>query len=193
MAATALAVQRKTGLATSSSMPAAPLASFAMAPIAIVLIATVAGPVPCSGSACCTAALPAVLVLKAIRALAAQAAASSGKQALSARQQSATLGTPSYRYLSLGFLSAVFMWHSGQHICRVLWRPAGCHPKIGGWALAMIGLFQHRRSLAMVGRRTLAHEVALGRCCMRPVGWPCLFFFAPKTPAVMLIFAAVMA
>ena len=140
-------------------------------------------------------ALPAAFVLRGnAKALAVQAAAASGTSALSARQAIAqAMATPSYRYLSLGFLVCGFhVAFLATHLPGVV-AACGLPPEIGGWALAMIGLFNIVGSLAM--------GWAVGRWCMKSLlalvyatrGLAVLvFLLAPKTPAVMLVFAAVM-
>lgn len=167
-----------------------------MAPIAIGLTAAVgwASAMQWLG-ALVLLALPAVWVLKGnSRALAAQAAAASGQKTLSAREAiGQALATPSYRYLSLGFLVCGFhVAFLATHLPGVI-AACGLPPAIGGWALAMIGLFNIVGSLAMgwaVGRWRMKSLLSLlyatrGLAVL-------IFLLAPKTPAVMLIFAAVM-
>ena len=69
----------------------------------------------------------------------------------------------------------------------------GLPPEIGGWALGMIGLFNIVGSLAMgwaVGRWRMKSLLAL-LYATRGIA-VLIFLLAPKTPAVMLVFAAVM-
>ena len=139
--------------------------------------------------------VPAVWVLKGnSNALAAQAAAASGQKALTTREAiSQALATPSYRYLAAGFLVCGFhVAFLATHLPGVI-AACGLAPEVGGWALAVIGLFNIVGSLAMgwaVGRWRMKSLLSL---LYATRGLAVLvFLFAPKTPAVVLIFAAVM-
>ncbi|WP_296447749.1 MFS transporter [Rhodoferax sp. UBA5149] len=195
-ASTRLVPPEKRGLATGIVNAGGSFGQFAMAPIAVGLTAAVgwASAMQWLG-VLILLALPAVWVLKGnSNALAAQAAAASGSQALSARQAiRQALATPSYRYLSLGFLVCGFhVAFLATHLPGVV-AACGLPPAIGGWALAMIGLFNIVGSLAMgwaVGRWRMKSLLALVYATR---GLAVLvFLLAPKTPAVMLVFAAVM-
>ncbi|MEO8024261.1 MFS transporter [Polaromonas sp.] len=197
MAATARLVPlEKRGFASGIVNAGGSFGQFAMAPIAVGLIAAVgwANAMQWLG-VLLLLALPAVWVLKGnSNALAAQAAAASGKKALSAREAiSQALATPSYRYLSLGFLVCGFhVAFLATHLPGVV-AACGLPPEVGGWSLAMIGLFNIVGSLAMgwaVGRWRMKSLLAL---LYATRGLAVLvFLLAPKTPAVMLVFAAVM-
>ncbi len=197
MAATARLVPlEKRGFASGIVNAGGSFGQFAMAPIAVGLTAAVgwANAMQWLG-VMLLLALPAVWVLKGnSNALAAQAAAASGKKALSAREAiSQALATPSYRYLSLGFLVCGFhVAFLATHLPGVV-AACGLPPEVGGWSLAMIGLFNIVGSLAMgwaVGRWRMKSLLAL---LYATRGLAVLvFLLAPKTPAVMLIFAAVM-
>ena len=108
-------------------------------------------------------ALPAVFTLKGnANALAAQAAVASGQTTLSARQAiGQALATPSYRYLAAGFLICGFhVVLLATHLPGVI-AACGLAHELGGWALALIGLFNIvRQSGHGLGSRALAHEVA---------------------------------
>jgi MFS family permease len=195
-ASTRLVPPEKRGLATGIVNAGGSFGQFAMAPIAIGLTAAVgwASAMQWLG-ALVLLAVPAVLVLKGnSNALAAQAAASSGVKALSARQAiSEALATPSYRYLAAGFLVCGFhVAFLATHLPGVV-AACGLPPEVGGWSLAMIGLFNIVGSLGMgwaVGRWRMKSLLAL---LYATRGLAVLvFLLAPKTPAVMLIFAAVM-
>ncbi|WP_092007238.1 MFS transporter [Polaromonas sp. OV174] len=197
MAASArLVPAQKRGLATGIVNAGGSFGQFAMAPIAIGLTAAVgwASAMQWLG-VILLLALPAVWVLKGnSRALAAQAAATSGLKPLSAREAiRQALATPSFVYLSLGFLVCGFhVAFLATHLPSVV-AACGLPPEVGGWALATIGLFNIIGSLAMgwaVGRWRMKSLLALlyairGAAVL-------IFLLAPKTPAVMLIFAAVM-
>jgi MFS family permease len=197
MAATARLVPlEKRGFASGIVNAGGSFGQFAMAPIAVGLTAAVgwANAMQWLG-VMLLLALPAVWVLKGnSNALAAQAEAASGKKALSAREAiSQALATPSYRYLSLGFLVCGFhVAFLATHLPGVV-AACGLPPEVGGWSLAMIGLFNIVGSLAMgwaVSRWRMKSLLAL---LYATRGLAVLvFLLAPKTPAVMLIFAAVM-
>jgi MFS family permease len=169
---------------------------FAMAPIAVGLIASVgwAGAMQWLG-ALVLLALPAAWVLRGnSNALAAQAAAASGMRALSAREAIAqALATPGYRYLAAGFLVCGFhVAFLATHLPGVI-AACGLPPEVGGWALAVIGLFNIAGSLLMgwaVGRWRMKSLLAL-LYATRGVA-VLVFLLAPKTPAVVLVFSAVM-
>lgn len=186
----------KRGLATGIVNAGGSFGQFAMAPIAIGLI-SVAGWASAMQwlGVLVMIALPAVWVLKGnSTAQAAQAAAASGTRPLTARQAIAqALATPSYRYLSLGFLVCGFhVAFLATHLPGVI-AACGLSPEIGGWALAMIGLFNIVGSLAMgwaVGRWRMKSLLTL---LYATRGLAVLvFLLSPKTPTVVLVFAAVM-
>jgi MFS family permease len=186
----------KRGLATGIVNAGGSFGQFAMAPIAIGLI-SVAGWASAMQwlGLLVMLALPAVWVLRGnSTAQAAQAAAASGTRPLSARQAIAqALATPSYRYLSLGFLVCGFhVAFLATHLPGVI-AACGLSPEIGGWALAMIGLFNIVGSLAMgwaVGRWRMKSLLTL---LYATRGLAVLvFLLSPKTPTVVLVFAAVM-
>ena len=186
----------KRGLATGIVNAGGSFGQFAMAPIAIGLTAALgwASAMQWLG-VLVLLALPAALVLKGnSNALAAQAAAASGKKALTAREAiRQALSTPSYNYLSLGFFVCGFhVAFLATHLPSVV-AACGLPPEVGGWSLAMIGLFNIVGSLAMgwaVGRWRMKSLLALlyatrGLAVL-------IFLLAPKTTTVMLLFAAVM-
>ncbi len=184
------------GLATGVVNAGGSFGQFAMAPIAIALMAGAgwAGAMQWLGILILLA-LPAVWVLKGnSKLLAAQSAAASGTRPLTARQAiGQALATPSYRYLSLGFLVCGFhVAFLATHLPGVV-AACGLPPEIGGWALATIGLFNIVGSLVMgwaVGRWRMKSLLALVYAT-RGIA-VLIFLLAPKTPAVMLVFAAVM-
>lgn len=195
-ASTRLVPPDKRGLATGIVNAGGSFGQFLMAPIAIGLTAAVgwASAMQWLG-VLVVLALPAVWVLRGNSKLqAAQAAAASGVKALTARQAiGQALATPSYRCLSLGFLVCGFhVAFLATHLPGVV-AACGLPPAIGGWALAMIGLFNIVGSLGMgwaVGRWRMKSLLAL---LYATRGLAVLvFLLVPKTPAVMLVFAAVM-
>ncbi len=197
MAASArLVPASKRGLATGIVNAGGSFGQFAMAPIAIGLMATVgwANAMQWMG-VLALLALPAVWVLKGnSKALAAASAAATGTKALTAREAiSQALGTPSFRYLTIGFVVCGFhVAFLATHLPGVV-AACGLPPAIGGWALAIIGLFNIFGSIAIgwaVGKwrmKTLLSLIYASR------GIAVLaFLLAPKTAPVMLVFAAVM-
>jgi predicted MFS family arabinose efflux permease len=195
-ASTRLVPPEKRGFATGIVNAGGSFGQFVMAPIAVGLTAAVgwASAMQWLG-ALLLLALPAVYVLKGnSKALAAQAAAASGAKLLSARQAIVqAFATPSYCYLSLGFLVCGFhVAFLATHLPGVV-AACGLPAEIGGWSLAMIGLFNIVGSLAMgwaVGRWRMKSLLSL-LYATRGVA-VLVFLLAPKTPTVMLVFAAVM-
>lgn len=197
MAATArLAPVHWRGLATGVVNAGGSFGQFAMAPIAIGLTASVgwASALQWLG-VFVLLALPAVWVLRGnSNALAAQAAMASGQKALSTREAIAqAFATPSYRYLAAGFLVCGFhVAFLATHLPGVI-AACGLPPEVGGWALAIIGLFNIVGSLAMgwaVGRWRMKSLLAL-LYASRALA-VLVFLLAPKTTIVVLIFSAVM-
>jgi predicted MFS family arabinose efflux permease len=197
MAATArLVPAQRRGLATGVVNAGGSFGQFAMAPIAIGLTAAVgwASAMQWLG-VLVLLALPAAWVLRGnSNALAAQVAAASGQKTLGAREAIAqALGTPSYRYLAAGFLVCGFhVAFLATHLPGVI-ASCGLPPEVGGWALAVIGLFNIVGSLLMgwaVGRWRMKSLLAL---LYATRGLAVLvFLLAPKTAAVVLVFSAVM-
>ena len=180
------------GLATGVVNAGGSFGQFAMAPIAIGLTAAYgwANSMQTLGFLILLA-LPAVFVLKGnSKAL----AAASGAKPLSAREAvRQALANPSYRLLSLGFFVCGFhVAFLATHLPGVI-AACGLPPEVGGWSLAIIGLFNIVGSLAMgwaVGRWRMKSLLAL---LYATRGLAVLvFLLAPKTTPVMLLFAAVM-
>lgn len=195
-ASTRLVPAHQRGLATGIVNAGGSFGQFAMAPIAIGLVAAAgwASALQWLGMLVLLA-LPAAFVLKGnANALAAQAAAVSGQKVLGARQAIAqALATPSFRFLSAGFLVCGFhVAFLATHLPGVI-ASCGLPPRFGGWALALIGLFNIVGSLAMgwaVGRWRMKSLLAL-LYSARAIA-VLAFLLAPKTGPVVLVFAAVM-
>ncbi|MES2414965.1 MAG: MFS transporter [Pseudomonadota bacterium] len=191
-----LVAPEKRGIASGIVNAGGSFGQFLMAPVAIGLIAGFGWVHAMQWLAVITLlALPAAWVLKGnSKALVAKAAAASGVKALTARQAiRQAMATPSYLYLSLGFLVCGFhVAFLATHLPSVV-AACGLPPEIGGWALAIIGLFNIVGSLAMgwaVGRWRMKSMLAL-LYATRGIA-VLIFLLAPKTPTVMLVFAAVM-
>ncbi|MET4575509.1 MFS transporter [Ottowia thiooxydans] len=197
MAATArLVPAERRGMASGIVNAGGSFGQFAMAPIAIGLTATLGWAASMQWlGVLVLLALPAIWMLKGnSKAMAAAAAAASGKKALTAREAlSQALATPSYGFLALGFMVCGFhVAFLATHLPGVV-EACGLPPAIAGWSLAMIGLFNIVGSLAMgwaVGRWRMKSLLSM-LYAVRGLA-VLVFLLAPKTPAIMLIFAAVM-
>ncbi|MFT4268050.1 MAG: MFS transporter [Xenophilus sp.] len=195
-AATRLVPPGQRGLATGVVNAGGSFGQFAMAPVAIGLTGAVgwAASIQWLG-VLALLALPAAWVLRGnAKALAAQAAGAAGSRALSAREAIAqALATPGYLYLSTGFFVCGFhVAFLATHLPGVI-VACGLPQAVGGWALAVIGLFNIVGSLLMgwaVGRwrmKSLLAWVYTARAAA-----VLLFLLLPKTTAVVLAFSAVM-
>lgn len=184
------------GMATGIVNAGGSFGQFAIAPIAIGLTASVGWAASMQWlGVLVLLALPAAWVLRGnSKALAAAAAAASGAKILTARQAlSQALATPSYCFLAVGFLVCGFhVAFLATHLPGVV-ESCGMPPAVAGWSLAVIGLFNIVGSLSMgwaVGRWRMKSLLSL-LYTVRALA-VLAFLFAPKTPAVMLLFAAVM-
>jgi len=195
-ATTRLVPVEKRGLASGVVNAGGSFGQFVMAPIAIGLTAAVGWAAAMQWlGVIVLLAVAAVWVLQGnSNALAAASAAASGKKPLTAKEAiGQALATPSYIYLALGFLVCGFhVAFLATHLPGVV-AACGLPAEVGGWALAMIGLFNIVGSLAMgwaVGRWRMKSLLAL-LYATRGIA-VLIFLFAPKTTLVMLVFAAVM-
>ncbi|MDM0043913.1 MFS transporter [Variovorax dokdonensis] len=169
---------------------------FAMAPIAITLIAATgwANAMQWMGLLVLLA-LPAAWVLKGNSLQGASAAATaSAAKPLGAREAvRQAVRLPSYRMLATGFFVCGFhVAFLATHMPGVV-EACGLSPQVGAWALGVIGLFNIVGSLAMgwaVGRWRMKSLLALVYS-VRAVA-VLVFLLAPKTPTTVLVFAAVM-
>ena len=184
------------GLATGIVNAGGSFGQFMFAPIAIGLTAAVgwANALQWLG-VLILLALPAAFVLKGnTRALAAQSAAASGRVPLGVRAAvRQALAEPSFRYLAAGFFVCGFhVAFLATHLPGVI-AACGLPPAVAGWSLATIGLFNIVGSIAMgwaVGRWRMKSLLSLLYATRGLAVFA--FLLAPKTPAVLLIFAAVM-
>lgn len=191
-ATTRLVPAEKRGLATGIVNAGGSFGQFVFAPVAQA-ITTAAGWVAALQSLALISllALPAAWVL---RGSPNATAAGAGQPREGTRAAiSRALATPSYRMLCAGFFVCGFhVAFIATHLPGVV---AACQlpADIGAWSLAMIGLFNIVGSFAMgwaVGRWRMKSLLSLVYAT-RGVA-VLLFVLAPKTPAVMLVFAAVM-
>jgi predicted MFS family arabinose efflux permease len=192
-ATTRLVPPAKAGLATGVVNAGGSFGQFIMAPIAGVLMSSLgwASAMQVMGLLVLLA-LPAALVFRGGAARPAGAPAPATrlpvKQAL--RQ---ALALPSFRLLAAGFFVCGFhVAFLATHLPGVV-AQCGLPPAVAAWAIAVLGLFNIVGSVAMgwaVGRwrmKTLLSLVYAARGVA-----VLLFLAAPKTEAVMLLFAAVM-
>ena len=195
-AATRLVPAERRGIATGIVNAGGSFGQFVFAPIAIGLTAAVgwANALQWLG-VLILFGLPAAFVLKGnTRALAAQSAAASGRAPLSAREAiRQALAEPSFRYLAAGFLVCGFhVAFLATHLPGVI-AACGLPPEIAGWSLALIGLFNIAGSIAIGWAVSRWRMKSLLSLLYAARGLAVLaFLLAPKTPAVLLMFAAVM-
>jgi len=195
-ASTRMVPAAQRGLATGIVNAGGSFGQFALAPVAMGLTASLGWMASMQWlGVLVLLALPAAWVLKGnSRAMAAAAASASGVAVLTARQALArAFATPSYGLLAAGFMVCGFhIAFLATHLPGVI-ESCGLPPAIAGWSLALIGLFNIVGSLGMgwaVGRWRMKSLLSL---LYATRGLAVLaFVLAPKTPAVVLVFAAVM-
>lgn len=195
-ASTRMVPAARRGMATGIVNAGGSFGQFALAPVAMGLTASLGWAASMQWMGVLVLlALPAAWILKGnSNAIAAAAANASGAAVLSARQALArAVATPSYGLLAAGFMVCGFhIAFLATHLPGVI-ESCGMPPAIAGWSLALIGLFNIVGSLAMgwaVGRWRMKSLLSLLYAAR---GLAVLaFVLAPKTPAVTLVFAAVM-
>jgi MFS family permease len=141
-------------------------------------------------------ALPAAWVLKgnASGAIAAGAGSAPAKPPLSSGQAlRQALRTPSYLLLAIGFFVCGFhVAFLGTHLPGVV-ASCGLSTTVASWSIALLGLFNIVGSLGIGWAMTRWRSKSLLSLIYAVRGVAVLIFvFAPKTPEVMLVFAAVM-
>ena len=194
MAATArLIPPAQRGMATGIVNAGGSFGQFVFAPIAQAIM-TAAGWVAAlqSLAAITLLALPAAWVLRG-HSVAQPAGAGHGTQHMTTREAVRhALGDPSYRLLCAGFFVCGFhVAFIATHLPGVV-AQCGLPSEVGAWSLAVIGLFNIAGSFAMgwaVGRWRMKSLLSLVYAA-RAVA-VLVFVLSPKTPAVMLVFAAV--
>jgi MFS family permease len=189
-ATTRLVAPQQRGMATGIVNAGGSFGQFVFAPIAQT-VTTAAGWVASlqTLAALSLLALPAAWVLRGTPHAVAPVAGEvrEGTRAAIAR----ALAHPSYRLLCAGFLVCGFhVAFIATHLPGVV---ASCQlpPEVGAWSLAVIGLFNIVGSFGMgwaVGRWRMKSLLSLVYAT-RAVA-VLVFMVAPKTPAVMLVFAA---
>ncbi len=190
-ATTRMVPAERRGIATGMVNAGGSFGQFLMAPLAIGLSASMgwASAMQVLGLLVLLA-LPAAWVLKGN----ALQSAPAGQKRLSAREAIAeAFRLPSFWMLSAGFLVCGFhVAFLATHLPGVI-AECGLPAQVGGWALAMIGLFNIFGSFGMgwaVGRWRMKSLLTLVYAS-RAVAI-ILFLLAPKTEVTVLVFAAVM-
>ncbi len=142
-------------------------------------------------------ALPAAWALRSPKAVATAPGAAPPSRETTRQAVARALADPSFRLLAAGF--AVCGFHVAflaTHLPSVV-ASCGLSPELGAWALAMLGLFNIVGSLSIGllmgwrGGRLRMKNLLSAIYATRALA-VLLFVFAPKTPLVMLAFAAVM-
>jgi predicted MFS family arabinose efflux permease len=200
LAATArLAPPARRGIATGIVNAGGSFGQFIFVPIAQGITALAGWAVAIqSMAAIVLLALPAAWVLRgSARQATTGAASATGAAALPARAETTreaiarAMRTPGYLLLAAGFFVCGFhVAFIATHLPGVV---AACQlpPAVGAWALAVVGLFNIVGSFAIgwaVGRWRMKSLLSLIYAA-RGVA-VLLFLFAPKTEAVVLVFAA---
>lgn len=195
MAATArLIPAERRGMATGIVNAGGSFGQFVFAPIAQAVTAAAGWVAALQSLAFITLlALPAAWVLRGHSSAMQPAAGQQATQHLSTREAiGRALGDPSYRLLCAGFFVCGFhVAFIATHLPGVV-AQCGLPPEVGAWSLAVIGLFNIAGSFAMgwaVGRWRMKSLLSLVYAA-RAVA-VLVFVLSPKTPAVMLVFAAV--
>jgi predicted MFS family arabinose efflux permease len=141
-------------------------------------------------------ALPAAWVLRGSAGPAPASGAQPKKQSTGEAVRAA-LADPSFRLLALGFSVCGFhVAFLATHLPGVV-ASCGLAPEVGAWALAMLGLFNIVGSLGIgvlmgwSGGRLRMKSLLSAIYALRAVA-VLLFLLAPKSTAVVLVFAAVM-
>ena len=204
-ATTRLVAPEKRGLATGVVNAGGSFGQFVFAPLAQGVTAAAGWMASVQTLAALTLlALPAAWVL---RGQAAAPSAPASAQTATAPQTPAApregtraamrraFADPSYRLLAAGFFVCGFhVAFLGTHLPGVV-ASCGLSPEVGAWSLAMLGLFNIVGSLGigwlMSRNRWQMKHLLSAIYALRAVA-VLLFVLAPKTPAVMLVFAAVM-
>lgn len=197
-ATTRLVPPEKRGMASGIVNAGGSFGQFVFAPIAQGVTAAAGWVVSLQTLAVLTLlALPAAWVLRGHAAGAAQAGAQAAVAAAPRIGTRAAISQawaePGYRLLVAGFFVCGFhVAFLATHLPGVV---ASCSlpPEVGAWSIAVIGLFNIVGSLAMgwaMGRWRMKSLLALVYA-VRGLA-VLVFMLSPKTPAVMLVFAAVM-
>ena len=193
-ATTRLVPAEKRGLATGIVNAGGSFGQFVFAPIAQGLTVAAGWAVALQSLAAITLlALPAAWVLRGHSNAPATTGAAAVKKESTREAVARALADPSYRLLAAGFFVCGFhVAFLATHLPGVV-AACGLPPEVGAWSLAVIGLFNIVGSVGMgwaVGRWRMKSLLSLVYATR---GLAVLaFMLAPKSVAVMLVFAAVM-
>lgn len=197
-AATRLVVPQKRAFASGVVNAGGSFGQFLFAPIAQA-VTTAAGWVAGLQTLGLVAllALPAAWVLRTPAVAAAAPGAAPVKRETTKQAISGALADPSYKLLAAGFFVCGFhVAFLATHLPGVV-ASCGLPPEVGAWSLAMLGLFNIAGSLGIGvlmgwrGGKLPMKKLLSAIYAARGVA-VLIFLFAPKTTAVMLVFAAVM-
>jgi len=193
-ATTRLVPAEKRGLATGIVNAGGSFGQFVFAPIAQGLTVAAGWAVALQSLAAITLlALPAAWVLRGHSNPAAPAGAAAVKKEGTREAVSRALADPSYRLLAAGFFVCGFhVAFLATHLPGVV-AACGLPPEVGAWSLAVIGLFNIVGSVSMGWAVSRWRMKSLLSLVYATRGLAVLaFLLAPKSTAVMLLFAAVM-
>ncbi|MBS0436494.1 MAG: MFS transporter [Proteobacteria bacterium] len=193
-ATTRLVPAEKRGLATGIVNAGGSFGQFVFAPIAQGLTVAAGWAVALQSLAAITLlALPAAWVLRGHSNAPTTTGAAAAKKEGTREAVSRALADPSYRLLAAGFFVCGFhVAFLATHLPGVV-AACGLPPEVGAWSLAVIGLFNIVGSVSMGWAVSRWRMKSLLSLVYATRGLAVLaFLLAPKSTAVMLLFAAVM-